>query len=182
MSKIQAFDFAQKSGKKFLIIESEKELGLFERSQAPHKLVLFYGDWCGACKNFIPLFVPVLPSQDDFLLVAVVESKQMNMMSNFLKRKPDHYPQLFLVNTDNSVRKVLQHLGVPQLVQELNTLIPGLSEKVKEMIVKPKTGGSANEKVLCPLHLCPFHRNQHHHCLNQSDKVDPSFYGFISKK
>jgi thiol-disulfide isomerase/thioredoxin len=176
MSKIQSFDVAKKSGKKFLIIESEKEIAEFKNSPAPHKLVLFYGDWCGACKNFIPLFVPVLPTQDDFLLVAVVESKQMNMMSIFLKRKPDHYPQMFLVNTDNTVRKVLQHLGVQQLLQELNVLIPDLGDKVKEMtVVKRLGGGSMN-------HLCPFHRNQHHHCLNQSDTINPSFYGLILKK
>jgi len=178
MSKIQAFEIAQKSGKKFLIIESEKEMVLFQNSKAPNKLVLFYGDWCGACKNFIPLFVPLLPTQDDFLLVAVVESKQMNMMSTFMKRKPDHYPQLFLLNTDNSVRNVLQHLGITQLVQELNTLIPGLSENVKEMTPVKRLGGCASK------HMCPFHQNQHHNHqhLNQNDTINPSFYGLILKK
>lgn len=82
-----------------------------------HSLILFYADWCGHCKKFMPIWneFKTKINTDKYNIMEIESKDQFVNKINTLKG----YPSLFYIN-DNKVIEYNDNRDVDSLINFLN--------------------------------------------------------------
>jgi thiol-disulfide isomerase/thioredoxin len=103
-------------------INSDELKHLLSTTQKEFKILIFFTNWCGGCREALPIIIPELGKKDNNLVIMITPDDWIfkNSYSNYRKRSGYPY-KIYMLDVDKYGQKRSPHYRMGRFISEICT-------------------------------------------------------------